>query len=573
MDWLNNLKVSHKLTLLIAISIIALVLSGSIGYYGLNKNNNALKKMYNEKLIAVQLLNENRAYARHIQSVMFEFMLTDDPELNKTLSADIQDKKQRFDENLTKYRQLPLSTQEKSKLQQLDNAIEKYRAVQKDIFALAAENKNTEAYNLFNTQGKILSKEFTNGLTELSQASNEAANKMSEDSQKEFTFLVTVFVIIILFFSIFSLLLGIIMIKQISGRIQDFITFIAFLSDGDFSHQVPEKSLQDRSEFGSLSRAIDKMNKNTKDLISHISQTSDHLASASEELTASAEQSSQAATQVANSITEVANGAEKQLELTNNADILVNQISDAIKQVATNTQTVSAFADKTAIAANDGDTSLKQAVTQIQTIENTTNHTATVISELAETSQEISQIVDAISNIAGQTNLLALNAAIEAARAGEAGKGFAVVAEEVRKLAEQSQESAKQIIELITKIQNRTSNAVEYMNNSKQEVTAGAAIISHAGENFNQILTMITKMTDQIRETSSSVQEITSHTENIVNAVRHIDDESKHTSEETQTISAATEEQSASMGEIASASRHLAEMAEGLQNMINKFRT
>lgn len=102
----------------------------------------------------------------------------------------------------------------------------------------------------------------------------------------------------------------------------------------------------------------------------------------------------------------------------------------------------------------------------MQTIEDKTNATASVIGELEGRSKQIGQIVEVISNIAAQTNLLALNAAIEAARAGEAGRGFAVVAEEVRKLAEQSQEAAKQITELINDVQTHTNSAVTFMNDS-----------------------------------------------------------------------------------------------------------
>ena len=97
-------------------------------------------------------------------------------------------------------------------------------------------------------------------------------------------------------------------------------------------------------------------------------------------------------------------------------------------------------------------------------------------------------------------NLLALNAAIEAARAGEAGRGFAVVAEEVRKLAEQSQEAAKQITALISEVQNQTNSAVTFMNDSKKEVESGTNVVTVAGQSFEAILAMVRDMTVQINQ-------------------------------------------------------------------------
>lgn len=132
-------------------------------------------------------------------------------------------------------------------------------------------------------------------------------------------------------------------------------------------------------------------------------------------------------------------------------------------------------------------------------IDGTVTSSARVVAKLGERSKEIGQIVDTISGIAGQTNLLALNAAIEAARAGEQGRGFAEVADEVWKLAEQSQETAKKIETLIGDIQADTDTAVMAMNSGTLEVKTGAEVVNTAGAAFRGIAELINEVSSQVQ--------------------------------------------------------------------------
>ena len=167
--------------------------------------------------------------------------------------------------------------------------------------------------------------------------------------------------------------------------------------------------------------------------------------------------------------------------------------------------------------------------------------------------------------------LLPLNAAIEAARAGEQGRGFAVVAEEVRKLAEQSQDAAKQIALLIGEIQGETDKAVVAMNDGTREVKVGAEVVNASGIAFQEITVVINKVSDQTKEISGAIEQMAIGSQQIVGLVKQIDALSKKASGEAQTVSAATEEQSASMEEIASSSQALANLAMNLRKAVSKF--
>ena len=195
-----------------------------------------------------------------------------------------------------------------------------------------------------------------------------------------------------------------------------------------------------------------------------------------------------------------------------------------------------------------------------------------VVGSLGARSQEIGQIVDTISGIAGQTNLLALNAAIEAARAGEQGRGFAVVAEEVRKLAEQSQAAAKHIAELISHIQSDTEEAVKAMQEGNEEVQLGSGVVNKTGEIFAEIETMIREVNTQVGLAHAAMLDIDAASANISQSVKGVDGISKSTTAEAQNVSAATQEQAASMEEMSTASAALANLAQDLQNAVNQFK-
>ncbi len=342
------------------------------------------------------------------------------------------------------------------------------------------------------------------------------------------------------------------------------------LAQGDLRERASKVSSED--EIGQLAKGFREMRTSLRKLVGKVHAQSEQLAASSEELTASADQSAQASNQVAGAITEVATGAAEQLNAATATAAVVEQMSASIQEVSATTNEVANQSARAASQAKAGNQSVNKAVEQMERIEQTVNKSAAVVAELGERSKAIGQIVATISGIAGQTNLLALNAAIEAARAGEQGRGFAVVAEEVRKLAEQSQEATKQISELIGGIQGDTEQAVAAMDNGTREVKLGAEVVNTAGQAFHEIVTLVEQVSDQVREVSSTIEQMAIGSQQIVESVNRIDHLSKEAAGQAQTVSAATEEQSASMEEIASSSQSLAQLALELRDAVGKFK-
>jgi methyl-accepting chemotaxis protein len=342
------------------------------------------------------------------------------------------------------------------------------------------------------------------------------------------------------------------------------------IAAGDFRLQAINYQRQD--EIGNLVKAFAAMSAQLRELIGQVAATAEQVASSSEQLTAGAEQSAMAAGQVAASVTEVARGTVSQVEAINRTVGIVEDMAAAIRQIAINANNVSGKSGETTQAAVAGGAAVNEATGQMSAISHSVNQTAEVVKRLGESSKQIGEIVDVISGIAGQTNLLALNAAIEAARAGEQGRGFAVVAEEVRKLAEQSQEAAGKIAEIIREIQGETDNAILAMNKGTSEVTRGTQVITATGERFKHIIVLIQELNQQIQEISGAAEEVSASSTEVVASVDSVKAVAGETAGNTQTISAAAEEQSASMQEIASSSQGLSKVATELQSAISRFR-
>ena len=363
---------------------------------------------------------------------------------------------------------------------------------------------------------------------------------------------------------------ALILARRISRPLSQVAVSAQNIANGDLS--LVKITYVGKDEIGDMVQSFTAMTDNLRKVISQVAKSAEQVAAASEELTASSEQSAQAAGQVAETVTNVATGASGQLFAVEETISVVQEMATAIDNIASNAKNVSTNSGETAEAANAGGEAVGQAVAQMQLIKESVAQAAQVVQQLGASSQQIGEIVDVISGIAGQTNLLALNAAIEAARAGEQGRGFAVVADEVRKLAEQSHEAAQKIAIIIREIQSNTSAAVTTMNQGTNEVAKGTEVITATGERFNFITGLVEQLNRQIQEIGSAAEVLSASSGQVVHSVDSVKTVAAETAGDTQTISAATEEQSASMEEIASSSQALANMAGELQVIVSQFR-
>lgn len=341
------------------------------------------------------------------------------------------------------------------------------------------------------------------------------------------------------------------------------------ISGGDLL--VTDLSIQSNDEIGELASSANSMRKKLHDLLKNVAMSVETVAASSEELTSNASQTADSIQQVAKSTVTMADGATAQVDTISGITQKTSHMGDLMSALQKSAQDMESSAIQSRQRTEDGKRTVANAMDQIRKITSQVNTSAEVINSLGGRIQEIGSIVDTISAIAKQTNLLALNAAIEAARAGEHGRGFAVVSEEVRKLAEQSNESATTISSLIGEIQSDTLHAVETIQTGNENVKVGAESVNKTGEAFDVIEKEINTLADNIEMSIRHIESVSGLAREIFEAMGQVSSVSREVMEEAQSVSASTEEQAATMTEMTTASHRLAELAQTLQTEVQKF--
>ena len=309
------------------------------------------------------------------------------------------------------------------------------------------------------------------------------------------------------------------------------------IADGDLSLQFGSGT---QGVYAKLHHMTDKL----RDLIGHIHQSSTSLSAAAEETSAVSLQTS-------------ANLSRQQQD-TDQVAAAINEMSATVQEVSQNTSLAAASARSANEAAEQGKKVVQQTVSSIARLADDVAATGLVVQSLADSSTQISSVVQVIQEIADRTNLLALNAAIEAARAGEQGRGFAVVASEVRNLAEQTQHSSQEIVSTIAKLQADAEQAMAAMNGGRQQAELTVTQAREAEQALELISAAVQTIHDMNTQIATAVEEQATVTEDISRNLTGIHEMGGET--------AAGAEQTAS------ASRELSELAAGLQQLVQGFR-
>lgn len=367
-----------------------------------------------------------------------------------------------------------------------------------------------------------------------------------------------------------SILVAFVTAKKIVAPVTSVVRLVEQVAKGDLTGEAVAVTSND--ELGRLTKSTNEMATNLRSLIARTTETANQVAAASEELTASSQQTTIATNQIAATIQEVSKGSDVTVSGTKESARAMEEMTNGIQRIAESSSVVAESSLDATQEAQQGNQSLQRVIAQMNSISLAVKEATTIIGRLGERSNEIGSILGVITTIADQTNLLALNAAIEAARAGEHGKGFAVVADEVRKLAEESRQSAAKISSVIHEIQGETSIAVKTMDNGTKEVEAGIQVVEETGHAFERILAAIQNVSSQIQEVSATAEEMSASSEQVSASVDEMANVAVETAGQFHLVASGAEQQLSSMEEIQLSANNLSELAQELQEEIKKFK-
>lgn len=276
--------------------------------------------------------------------------------------------------------------------------------------------------------------------------------------------------------------------------------------------------------------------------------------------------------QVASTVQELAAGSETQANNASDLASVMNTFVETVQEANESGLRIEGNSKAVLSMTNDGAELMKQSIQQMEKIHSIVNESVEKVAGLDKQSQEISNLVTVIKDVADQTNLLALNAAIEAARAGEHGKGFAVVADEVRKLAEQVSNSVTDITGIVDNIQKETFIVSDSLKVGYKEVELGKTQIESTGETFEGISVAVTEMVNSITTIGKNLSEISASTQEMNSSVVEIASVSEESAAGIEQTSASVQQTSSIMEEVAGSSKHLANLAEELNTLVREFK-
>jgi len=416
-----------------------------------------------------------------------------------------------------------------SQLEEAQAGIRRYREVLVEVAALFEQKQSLRQQ--VDQQSQAMDSIMT-GLMDTQQ-------RLARDDQHRAFIQIAVLTVLAL---VVGLLAAVLISRQITGPLALTVELARRIAKGDLTVQAKSSR---KDELGDLQNAMQDMAQSLNTLVQGIGNGVTHISTSAEKLSAMSEQTSAGVRQQKVEVDQVATA--------------MHEMASTVQEVARNTTDASAAATLVDQQARHGSAVVKQATVQISELSVAIEDLGAAMNVLSQDSEQIGKVIDVIKAVAEQTNLLALNAAIEAARAGEQGRGFAVVADEVRSLAQRTQDSTKEIEALIVTLQQGTQAASTLMTSSRER-TLDTVVLAQKAEQaiteINQSIGTIQQMSLQISAAAEQQSAVADEINRSIVSVRDVADQSAVASEES-----------------AAATLELASLGQDLQRMTAHFRT
>lgn len=357
--------------------------------------------------------------------------------------------------------------------------------------------------------------------------------------------------------------------KGIITPIKKMESLMGMAGDGNLTVKSDIKS---KDEFGELGKSFNDMINHQEEMVKSVSSASKQLNEASEQMAASLEEISATTEELSATISTIAEDSDNQNKSIIDISEVLVQLSSLVQLAENRAKSTSSNAVNSKKVADFGRQKVEETVKAMNSINRESNETFKVLERVNNLSVKVGGIVTTINSIAEQTDLLALNAAIEAARAGEHGKGFSVVAEEVRKLAEESNDKAKEIASLINEMTKQTQNAVSAMERANTEVENGVEIVAETDKAFVDIINSINNIVEHVNEILDITSDEVASSDKVVELINDVATVTENNASSCKNVSGAIQDETSTVNNLTATAEETSAMSEQLLKEVEKFK-
>ncbi|WP_172197817.1 methyl-accepting chemotaxis protein [Saccharibacillus qingshengii] len=357
--------------------------------------------------------------------------------------------------------------------------------------------------------------------------------------------------------------------RQMTKPLGRLVKHARLVAEGDLQENIEVKG---RDEIAQLASAFQQMTTNLRGMIGQVLEATDRVKSDSVQLSRGIGVLYEIGGQSSASAAEIAQSSETVASSTAENAKAMEEISGGIQHIAEAAAEVNDQIARASQEAVSGNALAQRAVEQMNRVQETTVQARAFIESMGSRSDEITEVLQAITSISAQIQMLSLNASIEAARAGEHGRGFAVVAEEVRKLSDQSRAATGQIEQSLAALRENSERSVEAIGSVHHEIMSGAEAVRSAGGAFDELMSLMQQFNQSVQEVSASTQQVSAGSEQVSASVEETARITEHVQARVEEVSAGSARQLEEMESYARTVGELSQQADELEEVVRRFK-
>ena len=568
------MKTKGKILLLVLVMAVLLGAVGYTGYYFNTRSSESLSEVYEQNLLPISWLFDSLVQGQAIQSDVAQILLAHEAKVRDELDADIARRVVIVDEHYAAYGNLPLDAFEKEHFDKGLALLKEYRVAWHKARDLAVADRGYEAYQTFSNEVSPLFDAYQAEIRVLTEYAQKEAEETDERNTLEALAAFRIIAAISIGAVLLGVLLGLFVARSVTRPIVAVTDLLRKNASLDIRFDQSKAWLlgYKKNEIADMVQSLGTMEEALTGIVQKISLTSEKLGSSAEEFSALSEESNAGVEESRAGVDDVSSQMESLAAASQEINASVEEVASGAQSSAQKGTDMANEVERARLAGEEGTKAVEKVVRSVTKVAGDAKKSAQEVKSLGERAREIQNFVTQIGGIADQTNLLALNAAIEAARAGEAGRGFAVVAEEVRKLAEDSNEAAKKIAELASGITKDLDSVVASSEGNAKDSEESSKLAEETRTTIERMMEGLSRISMATQDLAAVSEEQAASSEEIAGAVQNIASRVSAAAASSDMVRGQMAEVGTSAERVAQGSEELAGLADELRKLVGAFR-